>query len=517
MGSKESEVVDMQRVLGKTAQKENILAAQIVADLVKTTLGPKGMDKVIVTGINQLIVTNDGATILQELGIEHPIAKMMIEIAKSQESQVGDGTTTAVVLAGEFLRQAQILLDKKVHPTLIVKGYKLASIKALEYLQQAAIPVDKTNVESLVEVAKTAMTGKGAEVAKEALAAIVVKALLSVGDRKNVNIITSAGHNVEQSALFGGIIMDKLPSQQIMPTQQQSAKVLLLSCPIEVRDTETKAQIQITSPQQMQAFLDQEDTMIKKSVEKIIGSGATAVFCLKGVDDLAQQYLAQEGIAVYRRVRLSDLHAVSKLTNAPVVNNILDVHSAHLGTAAIKTQTVSQETHTVIEGKGIVTIYASATTPHVASEIQRALDDALGDVQAVLQTGTVVSGAGAIEVHLTQKINEYAATVVGKEQLAIRAFADSFEVIPIVLAENAGLDPIDTITKLHAAHKAGRQNAGLNIEDGSVDLVTTVKEPTKVKEQAILGATEVSTMILRIDDVILANQPLKEDQGHQLQ
>ncbi len=478
----------------------NIEAAKLVADQVRSTLGPKGMDKMIVDTLGDVTITNDGVTILEEMNIEHPSAKMIVEIAKTQEDEVGDGTTTAVILAGELLKNAEHLLEKNIHPTIVAKGYRLAAEKAIEVLNSLASPVTIKDKDLLKHIAMTAMTGKGAEASKEHLADMVVKAVAFIAededgefliDKEDIKIEKKVGGGVEDTELVEGIVLDKERVHSGMSRTLQDAKVALIDSAIEVKDTEIDAKIQITDPAQMQAFLDQEEKMIKGLVDKIVGSGANVVLCQKGIDDMAQHLLAKAGIYA-----------------ANIVTNVDDMTMNDLGKAgAVEEKKVGDEQMTFVmncKNPKAVTILVRGGTEHVVAEIKRALDDAVGVLSAAIQVGKVVAGGGAVEVELSKALNKFANSLSGKEQLAVQAFATSMEVIPITLAESAGLDPIDKMAELKAAHDKGQKWAGINVFTGKImdSWKNKVIEPLKIKTQAVRSASEVSTMILRIDDVI---------------
>jgi len=507
------------RTVGRDAQRNNIMAAKLVAETVRTTLGPKGMDKMLVDKLGDIIITNDGVTILQEMQIEHPSAKMIVEVAKTQEDEVGDGTTTAVVIAGELLKNAERLLDQEIHPTVIARGYRLAAEKAIGILNKLAEQVLPTDADAMKKIAITAMTGKGAESSKEKLAAITVKAVSDIIendngriliDSDNIKIEKKVGGSVEDTELIEGVVVDKERVHSAMPRFVRDAKIALVDSAIEIKDTEIDAKIQITDPSQMQAFLDMEEKMLKDMVQKIFDSGANAVFCQKGIDDLAQHYLSKKGIYAVRRVKESDMKGLARATGAKIITNLDDLVPADLGKAGVvEEKKVGDEMMTFARNcpnAKTVTILVRGGTEHVIDEVKRALTDAVGDIIAALKDGKVVAGAGAPEIELARQIRLFANTLSGREQLAVQAFADSIEVIPRTLAENAGLDPIDVLTELKSAHDAGRKWAGINVFTGRVmdAWAEGVIEPLKIKTQAISSASEVAIMILRIDDVIAA-------------
>lgn len=501
---------------GKSAQKNNILAAKLVAESVRTTLGPKGMDKLLVNSMNDIIITNDGVTILQEMEIEHPVAKMIVEIARTQESEVGDGTTTAVIIAGELLKHAEVLLDRNIHPTVLNKGYRLAAVKAAEILKELATTVDTKDTETLKKIVTTAMTGKGAEVAKDLLSEIVVESVRKVSkiegaSRSDIKVETRVGEGVENSELISGIILDKERVHPDMPSKITNAKVALLNCSLEIRDTETDAKISINSPAQMQQFLDQEEQMIHAITDSVIKSGANVVFCQKGIDDLAQYFLAKEGILAVRRVAPSDMKRLAKATGAKIVFDVHDLSENRLGSAAlVEEKKLHDESLLFVTGTKndvVATILVSGGTPHIVDEVKRAVEDAIGDLFSVIKNKKVVSGAGAIEVEISRQLLQYAKTLSGREQLAVKSFAEALEIIPKTLAENAGLDPIDILTELNASHEKGNAQMGIDVFSG--ELINAwdegILEPVSVKLQAIRSAAEVASMILRIDDVIITN------------
>ncbi|MBI2208137.1 TCP-1/cpn60 chaperonin family protein [Candidatus Woesearchaeota archaeon] len=505
-----------QRTLGRDAQRNNIMAAKLVAETVRTTLGPKGMDKMIVDSLGDVTVTNDGVTILEEMNIEHPSAKMIVEVAKTQENEIGDGTTTAVVLAGELLKNAEELLDKDVHPAVISRGYRLAEAKAQEILNEMAEKITPDNEEVLKKIAQTAMTGKGAEYSKDTLAVLAVKAVKMVEedgyvDKDNIKIEKRTGGSVEDSELIKGIVIDKERLSANMPRVVKNAKIALIDREIEIKKTEMDANIQIKTPDQMQAFLDQEENMLRDMVEKITATGANVMLCQKGVDDVAVHFLAKKGVYAVRRVSESDMKKIAKATGAKISTNLKDLSKDDLGFAGtVEERKVGDEEFTYImdcKNPKAVTLLIRGGTEHVTNEIERAVTDAVGDVTAALKTGMVVAGAGAPETELAMQMRKYADTLSGREQLAVQAFADAMEVIPRTLVENAGLDPIDTMTDLKAAHSKKQKWAGIDVFTGKVmdAWKKGVIEPLKIKTQAVSSASEVAVMVLRIDDVIASS------------
>ncbi len=506
-----------QRNTGRDAQRNNIMAAKLVAETVRTTLGPKGMDKMIVDSLGDITVTNDGVTILEEMEIEHPAAKMIVEIAKTQENEVGDGTTTAVVLAGELLKNAEQLLEKEVHPTVLARGYRLAAKKAHEILNKIAVPILISETETLKKIAVTAMTGKGAENAKEILADICVEAVKQITDREDgklfididdIKIEKKVGGAVEDTELVKGIILDKEKVHPAMPRKVEKAKIALLDAAIEIKDTEIDAKIQITDPNQLQSFLDQEEKMLKAMVDKVVNSGASVVFCQKGVDDIAQHFLAKKGIYCARRIKKSDMEKLARATGAKIVSNLDDLGKGDLGFAGLVEEVkVGDEDMTYVrecKNPKAVTILVRGGTEHVVDEVKRSVEDSIGDIRASLTYGKVVAGAGSVEMELSKELRKFANSLKGKEQLAVQAFSDAVEVIPRTLAENAGLDPIDILADLKAAHDGNKKWAGIDVFTGKIvdAWKAGVIEPLKIKTQAVSSASEVAVMILRIDDVI---------------
>jgi len=506
-----------QRTSGKQAQRVNISAAKQVAEQVKSTLGPKGMDKMIVDSLGDVTITNDGVTILEEMSIEHPSAKMIVEVAKTQEEEVGDGTTTAVVLAGELLKNAEGLLEQNVHPTVITKGYRMAFEKCIKLLNSMGEEITIKDIKLMKNIAITAMTGKGSEYAKEHLADLIVDAIKLISEEKDGKMVLNksdiklerkTGDGVESTELVKGIILDKERVHSNMPRIVEKAKIALVDSAIEIKNTEIDAKIQITDPNQMQAFLDQEENMLRNMVQKIIDSGANVLICQKGIDDVAQHFLAKNRIYAVRRVKKSDMEKLSRATGGSVITNLEDLTSKDLGTAGlVEEQKVADEEMTFIKeckNPKSVTILIRGGTEHVADEVKRAIEDAVGDLIAALRNGLVVGGAGAPEVEISKGLKKYAESFSGREQLAIIAFASAMEVIPKTLAENAGLDPIDILTEMKAEHQKGNKWAGIDVYSGRVvdSWKKGVIEPLKIKTQAISSAAEVAIMILRIDDVI---------------
>ena len=503
-----------QRTAGRDAQRSNIMAAKAVAGAVRTTLGPKGMDKMLVDTMGDVVITNDGVTILKEMDIEHPAAKMMVEIAKTQDQEVGDGTTTAVVLAGELLKQAEELLEQEIHPTVIAAGYRAAADKSMEILKGLAIEVSAKDEDLLRKIAVTAMTGKGSQSARRELAAMAVAAVQSVVDEDgtvdtdNITVEKKVGGGITDSMLVGGVVIDKDRLHPNMPKSVKAARIALLNAAIEIEKTEVDAKIQITSPDQLQAFLDQEESMLKGMVDRIVATGANVLFVQKGIDDLAQHFLAKAGVYTVRRVKKSDMDKLARATGGRVVTSIHEISPGDLGKAGlVEERKVSDEKMTFVEdceNPKSVSIILRGGTEHVVDELDRAMEDALRVVGVAIQDKMLVAGGGAPEVELALRLRAYASTVGGREQLAIEAFANSMEVIPKTLAENAGLDQIDSLVALRSQHEKGVKGAGLDMDTGKpVEMLKLgVVEPLRVKTQAINSAAEAAIMILRIDDVI---------------
>ncbi len=522
---------DVQRILGKDAQRNNIMAARMVSEIVKTTLGPKGMDKMLVSPTNDIIITNDGVTILEEMQIEHPAAKMMVEIAKTQEIEVGDGTTTAVMIAGKLLENAEKLLDKKIHPTVITKGYRIAADKAQEILMDLSLRITTESKEDealLKQIAMTAMTGKGAEDAKEKLSEIIVHALKQISGRENerrkidindIKIETSKGKGIKDTELVQGIVIDKEKVSHDMPSSIKNSKIALIDFPLELKNPEIDTKISVTSPEQLNSFITEEERSIKEMIEKVKLSGTNVIFCQKGIDDFAQYLLAKENIYACRRVARSDMEKISKATGGKIISNLNELSPFELGNADLVEEVRhGEDVLTYVRGcenPKALTILIHGGTEHVIEEVKRAVRDGLGDVACVIESGLVVPGGGAIEIELAKKLREFSQGLSGREQLAVEEFASAIEFVPTTLAENAGLDPIDTLTELRSRHDSGEKNAGLNLFTNRVENVLESKiiEPLKIKSQAINSASEVAIMILRIDDIISATGHNKEPMG----
>jgi thermosome len=503
---------------GQEARNNNFAAASAVASAVRSTLGPKGMDKMLIDSMGDITITNDGVTILKEMDIEHPAAKMMVEIAKTQDDEVGDGTTTAVVIAGELLKNAEGLLNQGVHPTVIAEGYRMAASKALVMLDGFSITVKPTDTAMLKKIADTALTGKNAEVSKDRLCDILVKAITFVTDPDgkvdigHINVEKKVGGSVDDTNLIEGMVIDKERAHPSMPKSVKNARILLLNAALEFKKSEVNAKIDISTPGQVQAFLDEEEHMVHTMVNKVVKSGATVIFCQKGIDDVAQHYLAKAGILAVRRLKKSDIENLARATGANIVNTIDAITPKDLGTAGlVEERKVSGDEMIYIskcKDPKAVSIIVRGGTEHVVDELERAIHDALMVVSVVVEGKKIVAGGGAPETELSLQLRKYASQEGGRVQLAIEAFAAALEVIPRSLAENAGLDAIDMLVAIRAAHEAGKKNFGLDVYQGKpVDMLKAgVVEPLRVKTQAISSAAEAAVMILRIDDVIASSR-----------
>ncbi|MBS7614736.1 TCP-1/cpn60 chaperonin family protein [Candidatus Bathyarchaeota archaeon] len=509
------------RSRGKEAQHANIMAAKIIAEAVKSSLGPKGMDKMLVDSLGDVTITSDGRTILDEIDVEHPAAKMMVEVAKTQDDEVGDGTTTSVVIAGELLSKAEDLLNKNVHPTVIIDGYRKAADKALETLEKIAISVSPTDKKALKKVAMTSMGSKLVAENREQLADIAVDAVLHVAEKvggeykvdlDNIMVEKKAGESITDTKLIKGIVLDKEIVHPGMPKRIENAKIALLDLALEVEKTEFDAKINIETPEQMEAFLHEEENMMRDMVEKIAATGANVVICQKGIDDMVQHFLARKGISAVRRAKKSDMEKLAKATGGKVVTNLQDITEKDLGYAAlVEERKIGDDKMTFVEGcknPRSVAILIRGGTERVVDEAERSVHDALCVVRDVVQEPKIVIGGGAPEVEVARSLREFAETLPGREQLAVQSYAEAVEVVPTTLGENAGLDPIDIISDLRAFHEKGQKWAGVDVFEGKVvDMEKNdVYEPLAVKKQIIKSATEAASMILKIDDVIAAGK-----------
>jgi thermosome len=509
------------RSRGREAQGNNIEAAKVVAEVVKSALGPKGMDKMLVDSFGDVTITSDGRTILDEMDIQHPAAKMMVEVAKTQDNEAGDGTTTAVIISGELLNKAQELIEKSVHPTVIIDGYRKAAEKALETLEKIAIKIDVESSDYLKKAAMTAMASKLVAEHKEYLADIAVKAILAVAEKDgekykadidDVKVEKKPGESVRGTKLVQGIVLDKDIAHSGMPKRVEKAKIALLDCPLEIEKTEFDAKINIESPEQMEGFLKQEEDMLRNMVDKILKAGANVVLCEKGVDDMAQHFLARKGIMLVRRNKKSDMEKLAKATGGKIVTNLDALNADDLGYAAlVEERKIGDDKMTFIEGckhPKAVTILIRGGTQRIIDEAERSIHDALCVVRDLIEEPKVVAGGGAPELEVSRALRKYAETLPGREQLAVRAFAEAFEAIPNTLTENAGLDPIDILSDLRSRHEKGETWAGIEVISGKIQDMSKagVFEPLAVKKQIVKSATEASTMLLKIDDVIAAGK-----------
>jgi thermosome len=509
------------RSRGREAQHANIMAAKIVAETVKSALGPKGMDKMLVDSFGDVTITSDGRTILDEMDIQHPAAKMMVEVAKTQDNEAGDGTTTAVITSGELLNKAEELIEKNVHPTIIIDGYKKASEKALEVLEKIAIPTESKMEEYAKKAAMTSMASKLVAEHREYLAELAVKAILEVAEKEgnkykadieDVKVEKKPGESIRDTKLIQGIVLDKEVSHSGMPKRVEKAKIALLDAALEIEKTEFDAKINIESPEQMEAFLKQEEEMLREMVNKIIAAGANVVLCQKGVDDMAQHFLARKGILAARRIKKSDMEKLAKATGGKIVTNLDAITSADLGYASlVEERKIGEDKMTFVEGckhPRAVTILIRGGTERIVDEAERSVHDALCVVRDVVEEPKILAGGGAPELEVSRMLKKYAETLPGREQLAVKSFAEAFEAVPITLTENAGLDPIDILSELRARHEKGETWAGIEVHSGKVQDMNKagVFEPLAVKKQIIKSATEAASMILKIDDVIAAGK-----------
>ncbi len=511
------------RSRGKEAQRNNIMAARVIGEVLKTTLGPRGMDKMLIDNLGDITITNDGAAILNEIEVEHPAAKMMVEIAKTQDDMVGDGTTTAVVLASELLKKAEELLDQNIHPTILVAGYRKAVQKAIETVAKVSVPVDIKDTKTLLKVALTTMSSKSVGTAREHLAQIAIDAVTQIAEQRgdkmiadidNIQMIKKTGKSLLETQLVQGIIVDKEIVHPGMPRKKENAKIALLDSALEIEKTEMSAEIRIRDPTQMKAFLDQENDMMLAMADKIKKSGAQVIFCQKGIDDMVQHYLSKDGIIAARRVKESDMEKLSRATGGRIISDLDDLKPADLGLAGmVEERKIGDDKMIFVEkckDPHSVAILIRAGLERMVDEAERAMTDALSVVSDVIENNKIVAGGGAVEIEVARELRKYATKVGGREQLAVEAFADAVEVIPRTLAENGGLEPIDILVALRSAHeKEDGKYMGINIFTGKIQnsIDNGVIEPAIVKEQALKSAAESANMILRIDDVISSSKP----------
>ena len=502
---------------GRDAQKNNIAAAKLVADLVKTSLGPRGLDKMLVDSLGDVTITNDGATILKEIDAQHPAAKMMVEVSKTIDTEVGDGTTSSVVFAGALLEKAEKLLEKDVHSTVIVDGYQAAAEKSLELLAGFAKSIKPDDQESLIKIAKTSMQSKLISEDSEPMSKLVVGAILKIAEKNggaysvdldNLKVEKKSGASIQDTALIKGIVLDKEIVHSGMPTKIQNAKIALVNAALEVEKTEMSAEIRISDPTQMQMFLEEENRMLKEMVTKLHNAGTNVLICQKGIDDISQHYLAKHGILAVRRVKESDMTKLAKATGGRITTNLDDITEKDLGHAdLVQQKKVETDKWVFIEGcknPHSVTILIRGGSQRVVDEVDRSIHDSLMVVKDVIETPSIVTGGGSAEAYLAGQLNEYADSFDGREQLAIKQYAEALESIPLTIAENAGMDPIDTIISLRAKQNSGKKGAGINARESKIGDMNSLSilEPLVVKEQIIKSATETACMILRIDDVI---------------
>jgi archaeal chaperonin len=505
------------REKGRGALANNIQAAKAIADAVRSTLGPRGLDKMLVDSMGDVVVTNDGVTILKEMDVEHPAAKMLVEVAKTQDQEAGDGTTTAVVLTGELLKRAEGLIEQNIHPTIISQGYRLAASKALEVLQQLSQPISITDHEQLRQIAVTSMASKSVSFNRDMMGEIAVKAVTAVAEKRgsgynvdldNIQLIKKQGGQMSDTQLIEGVIVDKEKVHSGMPQRVENPKIALLDAALEIKKTEIDAKIEINDPNQLNAFLQEEENMLRRMVEQVKKSGANVVLCQKGIDDLAQHFLAKDGIYAVRRVKKSDMEKLQKATGANIVSKVSELTPEDVGSAGlVEERKIGEDALTFVTGAKkakAVSILIRGGTEHVIDEIERSLDDALNVVAVAVEDGRFVVGGGATAEELAMHLRDHAAKIGGREQIAFEEFSEALETVPRTLAENAGLDPIDILIDLRKAHKAGQKNAGVNVISGKVDdmMALHVVEPIRVGRQAIESATDAAVMILRIDDVI---------------
>ncbi len=512
---------------GKDAQYNNIAAARAIADAVRSSLGPRGMDKMLVDSLGDVVITNDGVTILKEMDVQHPAAKMLVEVAKAQDAEVGDGTTSSVILTGELLKKAVDLIEANVHPTIIAAGYRMANEKSQEILKEIAMKVTIKDEEVLKKVAEVAMISKQVSGSKEFFADLVVDAVKTVAEKKddgkykidlsNIQTVKKAGARMDETKLYKGLVIDKEPVQPSMPKKVKNAKIALIDAAFEVKKTEVDAKIQITDPGQIAGFVAEEENMLRRMVASVKNAGANVVFCQKGIDDAAQHMFAKEGIYACRRVKKSDMDRLSRSTGATLVNKIQDITAEDLGDAGfVELKKVENEEMTFItdvRDPKTVSVLVRGGTTHVADEVERSLIDAWSAVRVAIEDGLIECGGGSKEMEIAMRLRDYASSVGGRAQIALEAYASAMEIIPSTLAENAGLDPIDILIEMRKQHKEGKITAGVNPFSGKVEdmFALNVVEPYRVGKQAINAATDTAVMILRIDDVIASSSTQQMD------
>jgi len=512
-----------ERSRNRDARRSNMMAAQVIAEVLKTTLGPRGMDKMLIDSLGDITITSDGATVLNEIDVQHPAAKMLIEVAKTQDDEVGDGTTTAVIFAGELLKKAGELLEDNIHPSVIISGYRKAAVKALEALEKRSMKVDLSDLETMMKLSNTSMRSKIVSSERDHLSKIAIEAVAQIVEKRdgdviadvdNIQIVKKEGKSLGETQLIRGIVIDKEAVHNAMPKKIKGAKIALIDVALEVEKTEFDAEIRIRSPDSIKAFLDQEAGMLQKMVDQVVDSGANVLFAQKGIDDVAQHYLAKQGIIAARRVKKSDMEKLAKATGARIVSNLSDLKGADLGSSeTVEEKKIGDDKMIFVEGCSdpkAVAIFIRAGLERMIDEAERSLNDALYVIADVTEIPKMVTGGGSIEVELSKAARAYATQEGGREQLAIEAFADALEIIPRTLAENAGLDVLDTMVAIRSAHDKKKGRAmGVNVfDEGVIDMLESgVVEPTVVKKQAIESAVEVASMVLRIDDVVAATAP----------
>ena len=515
-----------QRTTGRDARRSNIYAARVIAEALASSLGPRGMDKLLVDSFGNATITGDGATILKEMEVQHPAAKMLVEVAKAQDDEVGDGTTSVVVLAGQLLQRAEELIEQEIHPSIITEGFEKAMQKGIEYIDEIAENIDPLNRDALKKIAMTALSSKVVAEFKDFLSDLVVDAALQVIEKKdgkyklsldNVKIEKKKGESLEESVLIKGIVLDKEVVHPLMPKRVENAKIALIDAPLEIEKPEWTTKINVTNPEQLKLFLDQEAQILKEMVDRIREAGANVVFCQKGIDDMAQYFLAKAGILAVRRVKKSDMEKLARATGARIVTKVEDLTPEALGSAElVEERKIADEKMVFVEGcpnPRAVSILIRGGAEHVVDEAERAIHDALSVVRNVIREPKVVAGGGSVEIELALKLKEFAKSLPSKEQLAVNMYADALEAIPAILAQNAGLEPVDILAELRKRHAEGEKWAGINVLTGKVEnmMEANVIEPASVKKQVLKSATEAAIMILRIDDIIAAAPPKEKE------
>lgn len=510
---------DTERSRGSEARSVNIMAAKAIYEVMKTSLGPKGMDKMLVDSFGDVTITNDGATMLKEMDVQHPAAKMMVEVAKTQDDEVGDGTTSVVVLTGELLSKAEELIDKKIHPTIIIDGYREAKDQALKYIEEVAVKIDPKDRGVLKKIAKTSMASKITANVSEYISDLVVDAILQVAEEEDgrykvdldmVKIEKKTGGSLSNTKLVKGLVIDKEVVHSDMPKMVRNAKIAILNTSLEIEKTEFDSKIHIESPDEMQAYLDQEEEMLREMVEKVKKTGANVLFCQKGIDDMAQHFLAREGIMAARRLKKSDIEALAKATGGKVATSLDELSESDLGHCElVEERKIGDDKMIFVEGcknPKAVSILIRGGTERITDEAERSVHDALCVVRDVVQDPKILAGGGAPEVEASRRLKKYSESLSGRQRLAIEAFSEALLAIPMILAENIGMDPIDTLSELQAKHENGQKWIGVDPLNNKLDDMWSLNiyEPSQVKIQMIKSATEAATMILKIDDIIAA-------------